>query len=230
MRPTGTVLLVLAALATLAATPASRGQDPKAPATAPKDRPVTVVAEQYQDFILACEPSVKKARATYPAAKDRYLAGLPPGQRFFVTARLVDGAGQMEQVFVAVDRIVGGVVEGRISSEISLVAGFKERDEIRVPEGELIDWLIAKPDGTEEGNFVGKFLDNYVPGKKSGRTPLAAERSGDALAVQALRNLLRREAPDENSRKMRTTISASLGSTSRSPVASSPPCIERTTR
>lgn len=28
---------------------------------------------------------------------------------------------------------------------------FKEKD--------IIDWLISKPDRSEEGNFVGKFLD-----------------------------------------------------------------------
>ena len=28
---------------------------------------------------------------------------------------------------------------------------------------EVLDWTISKPDGTEEGNFVGKFLDTYRP-------------------------------------------------------------------
>jgi hypothetical protein len=26
-------------------------------------------------------------------------------------------------------------------------------------ESELVDWLISRPDGSEEGNVVGKFLD-----------------------------------------------------------------------
>jgi hypothetical protein len=32
-----------------------------------------------------------------------------------------------------------------------------------VSEAELLDWLITKPDGSEEGNVVGKFLDTYRP-------------------------------------------------------------------
>ena len=96
---------MLAVVATLAAAPASRRQDPKIAPFAPKDKPVLVIADQYKDLILACEPYVKKARDTYAAAKARYMAGLPPGQSFFVTARLVDDAGRMEQIFVAVDRI-----------------------------------------------------------------------------------------------------------------------------
>jgi hypothetical protein len=27
----------------------------------------------------------------------------------------------------------------------------------------LLDWLITRPDGTEEGNVVGKFIDTYRP-------------------------------------------------------------------
>ena len=30
-------------------------------------------------------------------------------------------------------------------------------------ESDVLDWTISKPDGTEEGNFVGKFLDTYKP-------------------------------------------------------------------
>lgn len=29
------------------------------------------------------------------------------------------------------------------------------------PESEVVDWTILSPDGKEEGNFVGKFLDEY---------------------------------------------------------------------
>jgi hypothetical protein len=42
---------------------------------------------------------------------------------------------------------------------IGLLAG----DRYATAEAELLDWLIAKPDGAEEGNVVGKFLDTYQP-------------------------------------------------------------------
>ena len=31
------------------------------------------------------------------------------------------------------------------------------------PEEDLIDWMVARPDGSEEGNVVGVFLDSYRP-------------------------------------------------------------------
>jgi len=108
-------------------------------------------------------PYVAQARATYPAAKRRYLAGLPKDQSFFLTTRLRDSAGHREQVFVVVDSIRGTRVYGRIWSEVGLVQGFHLRQAYSFLEDELLDWLITKPDGTEEGNVVGKFLDTYRP-------------------------------------------------------------------
>jgi hypothetical protein len=145
--------------------PATTPADPHVAANAPQDQPRGIVSAQRQAFLDAVEPYVKQARSTYPAAKAKYLAGLPPHESFFVVTRLVDDAGRMEQVFVVVDRIEAGVVEGRIWSELNVVRGYRLRDPIRVQESDLVDWVITKPDGTEEGNFVGKFLDSYDPGQ-----------------------------------------------------------------
>jgi len=131
---------------------------------APPDRPVDAASLcQWKAFVRALEPYVKQARATYPAARQRFLAGLPPRETFFVTVRLSDSLGHHEQAFLAVDSIEGDQITGRIWSQIDLVAGFRLRQPYRTAEGEIIDWLIAKPDGTEEGNVAGKFLDTYQP-------------------------------------------------------------------
>jgi hypothetical protein len=34
-------------------------------------------------------------------------------------------------------------------------------DPYKLSERDLTDWLISKPDGSEEGNVVGKFLDEW---------------------------------------------------------------------
>jgi hypothetical protein len=44
-----------------------------------------------------------------------------------------------------------------------VVKGYRLRNRHAVPERDLLDWLITRPDGTEEGNVVGKFLDTYRP-------------------------------------------------------------------
>ncbi len=92
-----------------------------------------------------------------------YLAGLPPRHTFFVTALLVDEQSRREQVFIAVDGIRQGIISGKIWNRVDVVHGYQLGDYYSFPESDLRDWLIAKPDGTEEGNFVGKFLDGYEP-------------------------------------------------------------------
>jgi hypothetical protein len=39
------------------------------------------------------------------------------------------------------------------------VDGYKRGDAYQFPESALTNWAIRKPDGSEEGNVVGKFLD-----------------------------------------------------------------------
>jgi hypothetical protein len=131
---------------------------------APKDQPKETTGEEdVKKFEAAIKPYIEKARQTYPEAKKRFLAGLPPKHSFFVTTRLFDDARNFEQVFVAVKEIKDGVIRGFISSEVNRIQRYKNGDAYSFPESELIDWTISKPDGTEEGNFVGKFLDTYHP-------------------------------------------------------------------
>ena len=130
---------------------------------APRDTPLPENQAQKQKLDTAIQPLVKQARATYPDARRRFIAGLPPGEAFFVTASIRDRSGMSEQVFIAVRTIEAGTISGTIASDISLVQGYKAGDAYSLPEGAIIDWLIAKPDGSEEGNLVGKFLDTYHP-------------------------------------------------------------------
>ena len=108
-------------------------------------------------------PYVAQARASYPAARERFRVGLLPGHTFFVTTRLHDAAGREEQAFVVVDSITNGMIAGRIASQIGVVQGFRYGQPYSFPETDLVDWMVSRPDGSEEGNVVGKFLDSYTP-------------------------------------------------------------------
>ena len=139
-------------------------QEPHIAPGAPSDQPVGAADETQQQRIeAAIAPYIAQARATYPEARERFLAGLPPRHSFFVTIPLIDPAGRSETVFLAVDSIARDSVYGRIWNQIHVVQGYRLRDRYAMAESELLDWLITRPDGTEEGNFVGKFLDTYRP-------------------------------------------------------------------
>jgi uncharacterized protein YegJ (DUF2314 family) len=134
----------------------------------PADTPRRITDEKAILYDKAIAPYIAKARATYPAAKQRFLEGLPPGYHFSVWIRLNQtdgktGHNRFEDVFVGVESIKNGVVSGRIDSKITLLTNHKQGERISFPESDVKNWLILRPDGVEEGNYVGKFLDHYNP-------------------------------------------------------------------
>jgi len=124
-------------------------------------------AEQRRKYEEALKPHLEEAKKTYPDAKKRFLAGLAPKERFLVTIELREENGRKQQAYIEVAEIKDGTIKGVIASNIRNLTKYRRGDKYSVPESEMIDWIIAKPDGTEEGNFVGKFLNEYHPGVRS---------------------------------------------------------------
>lgn len=132
--------------------------------SAPEDRPVTATAAGTADKLQeAIAPYVAIGRRTYPEARTRFLAGLAPGRVFSVTVKLEDGQGRFEMVFLRVLMIDQKHAEviGTIANKIECVHGYQFGQVLTLPESRVLDWTISNPDGTEEGNAVGKFLDTY---------------------------------------------------------------------
>jgi uncharacterized protein YegJ (DUF2314 family) len=116
-------------------------------------------------------PYVAKARATYPAAKKRFLAGLPPGYKFLVMLRFFkrdERTGKAiagEDMLVQVERIEKGRIIGRLANAPVLVRNVKYGESVSRPESEVTNWIIEHPDRSEEGNFVGKFMEKHFKGR-----------------------------------------------------------------
>src|ERR1043166_6947379 len=113
--------------------------------------------EQVEAYDRAIAPYVAKARASYPSAKKRYLAGLPSGYTFAVWIRLYQNDEKTHQhrhedVFVAVEQIKNGTIRGYISNNLDLLTNYKKGQRIEFPESDVKNWVILRPDGTEEGN------------------------------------------------------------------------------
>jgi hypothetical protein len=129
---------------------------------APVDTPRKLTSEQMVDYNKSIAPYIAKARATYPAAKARFLAGLPPGYSFSVRVRLFDPNGQREDSFITVKKISGREITGVLGT-VDMLHSYKTGQMITVKESDIDNWVIVRPDGGEEGNYVGKFLDHYKP-------------------------------------------------------------------
>jgi hypothetical protein len=117
--------------------------------TSPKE-----ILEGYDDAIA---PYVAKGRATWPGAKKRFLAGLPAGYKLLVRVRLRQG-NKVEESFVEVRSIKSGSITGNVDS-IDILTNYRKGQGITIPEGEIKDWVIQYPNGSQEGNVVGRFLN-----------------------------------------------------------------------
>lgn len=141
----------------------SYGQTPnEAPlsANAPTDKPHNLKGtDQLDKYDELIAPYVKKAQKTLPKARKKYSKGLKEGQAFFLTTRIYDADGNYEQIFVRVTKWGNNIISGKIANQLNTVKGFAFGQLIEFPETAILDWLITNPDGSEEGNFIGKFLD-----------------------------------------------------------------------
>jgi hypothetical protein len=48
-----------------------------------------------------------------------------------------------------------------------VVEGYGYGKELSVPEEEIVDWVITKPDGGEEGNLIGTYIDRARAGEEA---------------------------------------------------------------
>jgi hypothetical protein len=136
--------------------PPATPQAPTLSANAPEDKPIAGHRTPEQ------EAKIKELEAQdmkkWPDVKARHAKGLPPGEHLYVTTMLTS-PGRTESVFIAVSSIEGSKITGVISSDITNVGGYKVNDRYTLQESAVTDWLISKPDGSEEGNLVGNYLD-----------------------------------------------------------------------
>src|SRR4029077_3503798 len=131
---------------------------------APLDEPHIVSgSSRVEAFDKAIAPYVAKALSAYASAKRRFLAGLPRGYQFSVQIALYDPNRDRENCFVDVESIKNGKISGIINSHVDVLKSYKRGQRITFPESDVFNWVIVRPDGIEEGNYVGKSLDRYKP-------------------------------------------------------------------
>jgi uncharacterized protein YegJ (DUF2314 family) len=157
-------LLVISTIAVFLSTAAAQNG-------APPDKPQIVRGKEALDaYDRAIAPYVAKARASYPAAKKRFLAGLQRGYSFTVYVRLYQSADKShkeawEDLYVIVDGIEGGKVYGRVNNKPLRLTKYPLGSRVRFPESRLLNWVFLRPDGSEEANELGNFLDHWKPPK-----------------------------------------------------------------
>ncbi|TGE09646.1 hypothetical protein [Hymenobacter fodinae] len=101
----------------------------------------------------------KEAKRTLPQLRQRYQRGLPVGTICYLTVNTLNESATPEPLVVEVATWQAGKLTGRIMrlshEEGRAMAGAP----VSFEETAILDWLLLRPNGAEEGNYVGKYLD-----------------------------------------------------------------------
>jgi len=127
--------------------------------TAYADLPEAGQAIQVKKQLDAVIPApILRARRSLPQIKQRYLLGLGSDEKLFLTARIFDKSGVFEQVFAEVQDWSRDSVIAVIANDLDAVREYQKGQTITFSEKHVLDWIVTRPDGSAEGNFVGRYI------------------------------------------------------------------------
>ena len=106
---------------------------------------------------LALADPLREALRTLPQAKKRFLAGLPSGDQFLLSVRVIATDTSFRQVSARVLGWHGTTVQALLLP--SADAAKAEPLPVSFPETAVVDWTLLRASGREEGNYVGRYID-----------------------------------------------------------------------
>lgn len=130
--------------------------DPRLAEDSPKDCHGLMSYAAIQEIVDRHSPS---AMEQWPSVRNRYLSGLPENESLFVRVLVAAEGSAAHYLFVVVDSIEGDKIWGRIWSDVTSSTGINHGERIVLMKEFISDWLISKPDGTEEGNRIGREIE-----------------------------------------------------------------------
>ena len=94
--------------------------------------------------------------------KPRFMKGLPPGESLLVKAGFArpETTGR-ELMWLEVLRWDGQTLKGILQNDPQGVPGLKRGAAVELDESAVLDYLVRRPDGTEEGNETGKAMGHH---------------------------------------------------------------------
>lgn len=119
---------------------------------------------ELQKFI---NPYIDKAKASFPAVKQKYIAGdyVRENRSMYVQIALTGKDGTKEMAFIRVIWCAGTKFQGILANEMYFVKEYTNGDTLSFGENQVVNWVVADAEGREEGNYVGKAIDAYISQK-----------------------------------------------------------------
>ena len=121
--------------------------------------PATLRPALARDETALADP-VREALRTLPQAKKKFLAGLPIGDQFLLSVRVIATDTSFRQALARVLGWHGNTVQALLLPETTAAATTPtEPTPVTFPETAVLDWTLLRASGREEGNYVGRYAD-----------------------------------------------------------------------
>ncbi|MBF9223804.1 hypothetical protein [Hymenobacter ruricola] len=102
---------------------------------------------------------MREALRTLPQAKKRFLAGLPTGDQFLLSVRVLATDTSFRQASARVLGWHGNTVQALLLPDAASSTAPVEPVPVSFPETAVVDWTLLRANGREEGNYVGRYID-----------------------------------------------------------------------
>ena len=133
---------------------------------ATQDLPTEVKSEVSNKFEEAIAPEILKAQQNLAEVKRRFLNGLKKDNKLYLTIRIADQYGNVEQVYIRTYLWKDSTVMGQISNNLYSVSGYRPGQTISFDESDILDWTLIDADGKEYGNYLGRFAVKWLESNK----------------------------------------------------------------
>jgi hypothetical protein len=124
----------------------------------PDTAPAGVRPALARDETALADP-VREALRTLPQAKKKFLAGLPTGDQFLLSVRVVATDTSFRQASARVLGWHGNTVQALLLPDAASSTAPVEPMPVSFPETAVVDWTLLRANGREEGNYVGRYND-----------------------------------------------------------------------
>ncbi len=119
---------------------------------------VPIMAKTDSDEMTAAHT---RAMAEMPEVKQRFGGGLRPGEVLFMKYGFSTPDGDREFMWFAVTGWSGAMVAGQLANEPRQIPSLRLGQDVSIPEDEVFDWMLQRPDGGHDGGYTSDVAMRY---------------------------------------------------------------------
>lgn len=104
------------------------------------------------------EAASDRAKAKIPELRKLFLAGLPLNTHLLIKFPFDSQDGQREWMWVEITKWKGDNIDGLLQNDPRFVMTLKAGQKVSKNINDMFDYILYKPDGSQEGNETGKII------------------------------------------------------------------------